>query len=67
MSLPKQPNNCSCGPECDKCACGCHTKKVTVYDGDKDVTAQCQPYFVITELVSGDTSVKLAYPIKIDC
>lgn len=45
--------------KCSDCSCGpecncpCCSSKV--------------PYFVITELVSGDVTIKVANPVKIDC
>lgn len=35
--------------------------------GECDKCACAKPYFVITELQSGDVTIKLTQPIKIDC
>ena len=52
LKSPKSnlPNSCKCGPECDKCACGCHGNR---------------PYFEIKAYTSGDAVLELVTPIKV--
>lgn len=56
-------NACVCNdPACPCCGGAGRTDCPMPY-----AKAEGSPYFVITEVVSGDVTVKLAEPIKIDC
>lgn len=53
--------DCNLGCKCLKPCCNTPEKSYFISDA-----VNTKPYFVITELTSGEVTVKLAYPVKID-